>query len=161
TSIGSAWGSTWLSCCGRSRRFSGAAGRAEPRLHERAEALLEGGAIEPPRRRPQPRRREAGPLQAIERGPQRLWRRLGEEDARLAVADRIERSAGGEGDHRPPGRQRLDGDDAEVVERRMDHRAALRVEREELVVAHAAPQLDVRTAEPGQARPFGAVADHD
>ena len=48
-----------------------------------------------------------------------------------------------ERDHGPAGGHRLHGDDAEVVERRMDDGAAAAVERVQLVVVDAAAQLDV------------------
>ena len=61
----------------------GALRRASSKDSTRApKRRFEGGAIEPPGRRPQPRRIERQLLQAIERRVERLRRRLGEEDAR-------------------------------------------------------------------------------
>ncbi len=61
--------------------------------------------------------------------------------AGLAVEHRLERSAGGRGDHGPPGGLRLDRRDAELLHARHDHRARARVQLGELLVAGAPEEL--------------------
>src|ERR1700684_949889 len=150
-----AWGSTWRSCCERCRLSSAAAGPAEPIaiapqrvFDEGPEAGLEGGPIETARRGPQRGRIEVEALQAIERGAQGGRRRLREQHARLAVAHAVERAAGREGDDGPARRQRRAGHDPEVIERRVNHRLAARVEAFQLGVVDAAAQLDVGPGQP-------------
>ena len=104
-----------------------------------------------------PRRRRSG----ARTRPGRSGARLREQRAGLGLAHRVARPSLGEGDNRPRRGERLDGDDAEVVDGRVDDRLRRGVEPVELRVADAPAQLDGGAGERGQPLARGAVADDD
>ncbi len=91
---------------------------------------------------------------------QRLDRRVGDEDAGLAVDHRVERAATAERHDGPAGGLRFDRHDAEIFLARQDGRDRRAIELANVFVGLPADQLDAVAGEPLQPLAFRAVADH-
>src|SRR4051794_19450805 len=130
-------------------------------------ALDQGGEVAP----------EAGGAEALGVGPYQggvealeveVAQRLGksssvlgrDQGARLALDHGLHGAAPGDGDDRTPGRLRLDGGDAELLDVGDDQGEAARIEVHQLGVADAAEELDAgASVEALQARPVRPLAD--